>query len=793
MKILLSWLRDYLDIQMPPEKIAESLNMAGIEVEALHQLGKDIKGVVTGRILSREPHPNAEKLSLCLVDVGEPVSLSIVCGADNMKSGDIVPVAKIGASLPGGIEIRRAKIRGSESFGMMCSKRELGLSEDHSGLYILPADTPIGIDALKLLGLDDTVFDISITPNRGDALSHLGIARELSAIFNLPLHRKALDESHGDGEVSALTSVTMDAPQMCHRYGARIVEGVKIAPSPRWLCERLEKIGVRPINNVVDVTNYVMMDIGHPMHAFDLKKLDDGRIVVRMAKPGEKIKTLDGNQHGLESTMLVIADAKQPVAIAGVMGGENSEVDDSTTSVLLEAAWFDPVIVRKTAKTFGMMSESSYRFERGTNIDNVPIALNKAVSMILETAGGKAKAGMIDAYPVPHHVKKIVVRPRRVSQVLGVSFKPEQIETILNRLKFEVEREGETILVGIPPFRHDLEQEVDFIEEIARIYGYDNLPTTLPSIMAPPRKSSPITAIQNRLRDHLVSLGYHQLITYSFISGDIPVQMQEGLPLTLKNPISEEQGVLRTTLMWGMYDALRRNILADEYDLRFFEMGRVFQRNGENTVEPDRLSIGISGRANPRDWRRCNEAHDLYELKGLLEGIGRLNGHVLEFRNSSRDVFHPSRQMEVRVGGFLIGCLGQIHPRFLDNKKMPAHIYLAEIDLSGFAGLSSQTPRMKPISEFPAVQRDLALVLPIETVCEDVRQALVTEGGTLLESCALFDVYQGKGIDPGSRSLAFSLVFRAGERTLTEADVQPRIEAMTAVIEKKFHGKLRAG
>ncbi|MFZ2957557.1 MAG: phenylalanine--tRNA ligase subunit beta [Candidatus Ozemobacteraceae bacterium] len=793
MKILLSWLRDYIDIQMSPEKIAESLNMAGIEVEAVHQLGKDIKGVVTGKILTREKHPNADKLSLCTVDTGDVASLIIVCGADNMKPGDIVPVAKLGASLPGGIEIRRAKIRGVESFGMMCSKRELGLSEDHTGLYILPPDTPIGVDALKLLGLDDTVFEISITPNRGDALSHLGIARELSAIFNLPLHRTALDESHGDGDVSGVTSVTMDAPSMCHRYGARIVEGLKIAPSPRWLRERLEKIGVRSINNVVDVTNYVMLDIGHPMHAFDLKKLAEGRIVVRPAKVGEKIRTLDGDERVLEPTMLVIADAKQPVAIAGVMGGKDTEVDDSTTSILLESAWFDPITVRKAAKTLGMMSESSYRFERGTNIDNIPIALNQAVRLILETAGGKAKAGMIDVYPTPHHVKKIVVRPRRVSQVLGVEFKPAQVETLLNRLKLEVERDGDTILVGVPPFRHDLEQEVDFIEEIARIYGYDNIPTTLPSISTPPRKSAEVNLIQNRLRDHLVSLGYNQLITYSFIPESIPVEMQEGLPLGLKNPISEDHGVLRTSLLWGMFDALRRNILADEYDLRFFEMGRVFQRNGDGLCEPDRLSIGFSGRANPRDWRRSGEMHDLFEMKGLLEGVGRLCGHALEFRNSTRATFHPSRQLEVRAGGMLLGYLGQIHPKFLDNKKMPQHIYLAEIDLTVFSGLPIQTPRMKTISEFPSVQRDLALILPVESACEEIRNALMAEGGSFLESCVLFDVYQGKGIEPGKRSLAFSLIFRSSERTLTEADVQPKIEAMVAKVEKQFHGKLRAG
>lgn len=791
MKILLSWLHDYLDIPFPPEKISDALNMAGIEVEGIHYLGRDIKGVVTGRILAKNQHPNADKLTLCTVDVGASESLSIVCGASNMKEGDVVPVAKLGASLPGGIEIRRAKIRGVESFGMMCSRKELGLADDHSGLYILPSDTPLGQDLVKFMGLEDTVFEISITPNRGDALSHLGIARELSALFNLPLQRAALGNASGEGEVEKAASVVLEAPQMCPRYGARVVENVQVGPSPRWLRERLEKIGIRPINNVVDVTNYVMLDIGHPMHAFDLDKLEGQKVVIRPAKTGEEIVALDGTKKKLDTTMLVIADSVRPVAIAGVMGGEESGVTDSTKRVLLEAAWFDPIVVRKTAKQLGMMSDSSYRFERGTNIDNVPIALNQAARLISEVAGGKPRSGMIDAYPEPRHVRQVLVRPKRVSQVLGFEFKPAQIETLLNRLKFEVRREEDTIIVGVPPFRHDIELEADLIEEIARLYGYDNLPTTLPSISIAPQRPTPLKIVQDRLLQHLIGLGFNQLITYSFIPGVIPQQMQEGLPFTVRNPISEEHGVMRTSLTWGMYDAIRRNILADEYDLRFFEIGRVFQRNGDLPIEPDRLSIGLCGRSNPRDWRRSGEAFDLYQLKGIIEGIGRLCGQRFDFKHGTRAPFHPTNQLEIRSGSQLIGMLGQLHPMFLDNKKMPPSIFIAEIDLGALAGLSTSTPKMKPIPEFPPVRRDLALVLPVSAKCEDVRSAIVAEGGNLLEDCLLFDVYQGKGIEPGHRSLAFALTFRSPEKTLTDELVQPKIDAMVARVGKDFQGKLR--
>ncbi|MBF0544111.1 MAG: phenylalanine--tRNA ligase subunit beta [Candidatus Riflebacteria bacterium] len=793
MKLLLSWLRDYIDLKIAPEKISDALNMAGIEVEEMTNPGLEIKGVVTGKILAKAPHPHASKLSICDVDVGKTQMLTIVCGANNMKPGDIVPVAQIGATLPGGIEIRQAEIRGIQSFGMMCSKKELGISTDHSGLYILPPDTPIGKDVVDYLSLNDTIFEISITPNRGDALSHLGLARELSAIFNLPLHRDALDNPQGEGDITKITSVTNDTPNLCHRYGARVIKNVKIGPSPRWLQDRLEKIGIRPINNIVDVTNFVMMDIGHPLHAFDFDKLDGNQIVVRTAHPDEKFKTLDDadTERKLDPTMLVIADKTKAVALAGVMGGKNSEVNQQTTTVLLEAAWFDPICVRKTAKTLGMMSESSYRFERGTNIENIPIALNLAARMILETAGGTLLNGIIDNYPTPFQIKKILVRPRRVCQILGVEMKPAQIETILHRLKMEVQREGESILVGVPPFRHDIEQEADLIEEIARLFGYDNLPTTLSSIPSVPQPMSRINKLQEQITEHLVSLGFYQILTYSFTPNTVPHEFQEGLPLMLKNPLSEEHGALRTNLVWGMFDAIKKNIMNDEYDITFFEMGRVFQRSGENIHEPDRLSIGICGRTNPRDWKKNSEQADLFHIKGVIESIGKLSGFSLEFRPSNRSFLHPAKQMEVRLKGQFAGYFGQIHPTFLDNKKMPPNILLAELDLSTISALSPEITKMKPVPDFPPIRRDLAFVLPTTTKFEEILGIINTEGKGILEYCNLFDLYQGKGIPEGCKSLAFSLSFRSLEKTLTDEEVNPRIEAIIKKVESQFQGKLR--
>jgi phenylalanyl-tRNA synthetase beta chain len=793
MNILLSWLKEYIDINETPEKIADALAMAGIEVEAIQQPGKNLKNIVTGKIVAKNAHPNAEKLSLCELDVGKPEHLQIVCGAQNHKAGDIVPVALIGATLPNGMEIRKAKLRGVESSGMLCSKQELGLGEDHSGLYILPAETKIGENIVTVLGLDEVILEIAITPNRGDALSHLGIARELSAIFNIPLHRNALAEPGGEADVVTRTSVTNQAPELCPRYGARVIEGVRVTESPKWLKDRLEKIGLRTINNIVDITNYVMMDIGHPMHAFDLDLLDEQRIVVRPAAQGEAFTALDKEPRKLDASMLVIADAKKPVALAGVMGGLDSSVSEKTTRVLLEAAYFDPTCVRKTAKTLGMMSDSSYRFERGTNVDNIPIALNLATKLILETAGGTALKGIIDSHPNPQPLRRIMVRSRRVSQLLGIELKPHQIETILCRLKIEVTKEGADFWVGVPPYRHDIEQEVDIIEEIARIYGYQNIPTTLPAITSVVQLPTSIQTAEKKVQDFLIGAGFHQIISYSFIPLSTPQAFLEGMPLSLKNPLSEEQGILRTGLLPGLVEALRHNFQVDEFDLKFFEIGRIFHRaSGDTCQEQDRLSIGISGRANPTDWRRNADEYDLFVLKGLITSVARLCGQKLVFKPGSREALHPSLQLEIKCGTHHLGYLGKLHPRFLDNKKFPQNVLVAEIDLGLLAVQPQPTVKMKAIPEFPAMRRDLALEVPLNVTHEELLTFFREKGGTFLEKCSLFDVYQGKGIEPNHRSMAFNFVFRSVERTLTDPEVQPIMDTFISGAERHFQAKLRS-
>jgi phenylalanyl-tRNA synthetase beta chain len=791
-KILLSWLKDYIDINETPEKIADALNMTGLEVEAIIQPGKDLKNVVVGKIISRDPHPDADKLSLCQVDVNRGTPLQIVCGANNMKAGDKVPVAMLGARLPSGFEISKAKIRGIESSGMMCSKKELGISDEHGGLYILPEATPLGEDIVKALGMDEVIFEISITPNRGDALSHLGIARELSAIFNLPLHREPLGDDDGSGKVADEIQVEIADESLCPRYGARVVKNVKIGPSPQWLRERLEKIGIRSINNVVDITNYVMLDIGHPMHAFDLSKIAGRKIIVRAASSDEKMMTLDEQLRNLDPSMLVIADAEKPVALAGVMGGFDSSVVDDTTDILLEAASFNPVSIRKTAKRLAMMSESSYRFERGTNIDNVPIALNQAARLLKEIAGGEPVKGICDAYPKQEILKQIRVRSKRVNRLIGINLTPSQIETYLLRLKFEARRDGEDLIVSVPPYRHDIEIEADLIEEIARMYGYNNIPETLPAITSALKLPTPLQKLESRIRQHMVSLGFNQIITYSFIPNAVDSAFCEKKPLMLKNPLSEEQAAMRTSLKWGMYDALRRNILNDEFNLKFFEMGKVFHpAAGELSEEHSRLCLGFSGACNSLDWRRSQEPFDLFVIKGIIQNIGDLFGYRFKFTPGSCSVMHPAMQMEVVCEKTVVGQFGQLHPNFLDNRKMPKTIFIAELDLGLLAQKSVAIPKMVAIPELPASRRDLALLVPNQVNHRDIAKIIVEEGKNLLEDHHLFDIYQGKGIADGFRSMAYSLTFRDPAKTLTDEQVQPIIDKIVARLEKSLEIKLR--
>lgn len=798
MKIVLSWLKDYVDINLPAEKIVDALLMAGIEVESFYNPAKSLRNVVIGEIISCNKHPNADKLNICKVKISEEKILNILCGANNCSAGAKVPVALPGAQLPSGITIQKAIIRGIESDGMICSKKELGLGDEHEGIYILPSNAPIGEEISKYLELDDVIFEISITPNRGDLLSHLGIARELSAIFNIPLLRNELDNDAGECDIAEFINVEIEDKSSCLRYGARVIKDVMVGPSPDWIKRRLEKAGIRSINNVVDVTNYVMLDIGHPMHAFDYDKIENKKIIVRKAKNNEEILCLDGVKRRLDDSMLVIADDIRPIALAGIIGGEETSVTLETKNVLLEAAVFDPIIVRKTAKLLGVATESSYRFERGVNVENVPIALNLASRLIKDTSLGKPIKRIFDVYPSPVVLPKIFLRINKVNKLLGIQLKPSQIETFLLRLKFNVKSDKDGFWVEVPPFRHDIKLEIDLVEEIARILGYNKIPNKLPEISSKPVLPTNLQKIREIVKQNLIDYGFNEIITYSFIPANIPEAFKETKSIKIVNPLSEEHSELRTTLLWNVYSTLVKNIFLDEEDLKFFEIGKVFQTNSYGyTQEFERLCIGCCGVANVNDWKHSRERFDIYLVRGILDRIAKLVNIEFIYKPGLHKAFHPKKQLDIYVyqenaGLSKVGIVGQLHPCFREHKKIPEEIYLAEIDLTILSQLKPKIKHYNAITEFPPIKRDLALLIPKSIHYSEVEKIISQVAGNLLERAQLFDVYEGKNIPFNMRSVAVSLTFRAKDRTLKSEEIDVIINKIIDESKNKLQASLRS-
>ncbi|NLM16697.1 MAG: phenylalanine--tRNA ligase subunit beta [Candidatus Riflebacteria bacterium] len=793
MKILLSWLKDYIDIDETPEKIAEALTMAGLEVEEIIEPGKNLQNIVVGKILSKDPHPNADKLTVCKVDINKGEPLQIVCGASNMKAGDKVPVATIGTKMPDGFMIAPAKIRSVESYGMMCSKKELGLAEDHSGLYILPEDSKVGEEIAKTLQLNEVIFDINITPDRGDALSHLGVARDLSAIFNLPLKRDTLGDASGEGNILDEVKIEIQNNELCPRYSARLIKDVQVGESPEWLKHRLTQVGLRPLNNIVDITNYIMYDIGHPMHAFDFDKISGNKIIVKAAKEGEKFTTLDGIERTLSNSMIVIADEQKTLALGGVMGGLESSVTEETKTVLLEGACFNEVAVRKTAKALSLPSDSSARFERGVNIDNTVISLNEAVKLMKSFCKCTPVQGIADAYNMPVPLRQIRVSVKNVNRLIGINLSAERIETYLLRLKLEISKDEDGLIVSVPPYRHDLQQEADIIEEVARIYGYDNIPETLPEIRTTVVPQEKDALLADKIKNYLVSCGFHETITYSFIPEKTPDCFLSKRPIAIKNALSEEMKLMRTNLVPSMFEAIKRNMLNDEKNLKFFEVGKAYLPSDSNQItEPLRLCIGLAGAKNHLNWKDSKSEYDFHDLKGLIENIGAICGVKFWITGGeTASMYHPSKQAEIRAGKHVVGTFGVIHPSLITNKKVSKNILIAEIDLTAISKENPAKIKIKEISEFPSVDRDLAITVPDNIEHKDILKTLKADAGNLLETCDLFDVYSGKGIEPGHKSLAYSLRFRDKTKTLTDEAINPIMERIIKSLEQKYQAKLR--
>lgn len=797
MRVSYNWLQDYVDIPWTVEELAERMTMAGLLVETMEPMAVGLDDIVVGKVVDVQAHPEADNLIIARVRTGME-ELTVVTGAPNVALGQAVPVAKPGARLPDGTVIERAEFRGVMSEGMLCSEAELGTGDNADGIWVLPPDVVDGRPLVQALALDDTILHLEVYPNRPDCLSVIGIAREVAALTGGRVKLPPLTVDELDEPADSITSVQVDAGDLCSRYAARVLRNVTVGPSPAWLQQRLRVAGMRPINNVVDVTNFVMWEWGQPLHAFDLDRLAGERIVVRRAASGERIVTLDDVERQLTDDMLVIADAERPVAIAGVMGGADSEVRGETTRLLLESATFHAVSVRRTAHAFGLRSEASHRFEKGLDPNTVPEAASRAASLMQQLAGADVCRGMVDVYPQPVTSWVVRCRPARVRKVLGADITDEQIAHHLKSLEFDVTsaQSGDEAAydVTVPTYRSDVRREEDLIEEVARLYGYDQLPTTLPAgAMAVGRQQSPLPFL-DKVRDVLVAAGLNECITYSFAdpaAGD-KLLLSDSDPrravVTLRNPLREDQSVLRTSMVGGLLDAAARNIARRVTDVHLFELGAVYLPKSlpvsELPAEPRRIGILMTGGLPRRTWGDKPGAASFYELKGVVEQLLESCRLEAEYEPSQEPFFHPGRQAAVVVDGVALGIIGEIHPRAAAAYDMDGHrLYVAELDADALAEKAADQVMFTPLPRFPAVQRDMALLVPYSVPAARVVETILDYGGDLVESLELFDVYEGAQVEAGQRSLAYSLRLRARYRTLTDGEaneVLARIEEALA-------------
>ncbi|NOU91818.1 phenylalanine--tRNA ligase subunit beta [Paenibacillus sp. LMG 31456] len=815
MKVSYQWLSQYVDVSgYTAAELAEKLTRSGIEVDFVEDRNKGVEGVYVGYVKTREKHPDADKLSVCTVDVGQAEDLQIVCGAKNVDAGQKVPVAIIGAMLPDGFKIKRAKLRGVESQGMICSAKELGLNdkllpkEIQEGILVLPEDTKVGDPVLDVLAINDHVMDLDLTPNRSDCLSMLGAAYEIGAILGravkLPDSEQVLADSGSTVQAASRISVEITAKEHCSHYAARLIEGVSIGTSPLWMQNRLMAAGIRPINNIVDITNYVMLEYGQPLHAFDADKLANGHIDVRMAQQGEKLVTLDGVERTLESHMLLITDGTKPVAIAGVMGGENSEVTGSTTRILLESAKFDGGTVRKTSRQLGLRSEASLRFEKEVNPEAVLPALNRAASLISEYAGGQVAAGIVEASTKKHQPVRIDLSVGRINDYLGTDLTAEQVKSIFDRLGFTVDSDGKLFTVHVPSRRGDITRTVDLIEEVARLYGYDNIPTTLMTGVTTPGALNKEQTIRRLARNLLTGSGLHEAITYSFTHPqqiiDFPGAYKEAKPVALAMPMSEDRSTLRTSLIPHLLDAASYNRNRNTNDIALFEIGKVFVTDEASLSRlPDErlmLALLLTGKRQETHWAGKSSDVDFYDLKGAFESLVSYLGlsEAIGYTVAQPDGFHPGRTAHITLttaeGTKVIGTLGQLHPTLQQQKDL-ADTYVLEVEFTALAEHADEQITYKQLPRFPSIGRDIAVVVNREVQVGDLTAKVREVAADLLESIQVFDIYTGDRLGADKKSVALSLVYRTAERTLTDDEVSELHGKVVDALEQSFGAELR--
>ncbi|MGE7931023.1 phenylalanine--tRNA ligase subunit beta [Viridibacillus arvi] len=782
MLVSLKWLEQYVDLQgLEPAVLAEKITRSGIEVDGVANLAEGMKKLMVGEVKEKVKHPEADKLNICQVDFGEEELSQIVCGAPNVAVGQKVIVARPGAHLPGG-KIKKAKLRGEVSNGMICSLQELGIEGKlvpkaySEGIFVLPAETPVGADPLEVLGLYDTVLELGLTPNRSDAMSMLGVAYEVGAILSEDVKLPELDYTESAEKASDYLKLRVDAPVENPMYVAKVVKNVKVAESPLWLQQRLMAAGVRPHNNVVDVTNYILMEYGQPLHAFDYDRLGTGEIVVRLANEGEKITTLDDKERTLNANNLVITNGKEPVAVAGVMGGLNSEVHDGTTTVVIESAYFEGLSVRYTSKDLGLRSDASARFEKGLDPNRVIPAAERAAKLLAELAGGEVLAGSVMFDELDKTPSKVIVSPDFINARLGMKISLDDMESILKRLKFDVETANGMLYVDAPTRRQDIKIEEDIVEEIARIYGYDEIPTTLPVSETTPGGLTPYQAKRRIVRAYLEGAGLHQAITYSLTSDALSQKFAlETAPVTkLLMPMSEERSTLRQSLIPHLVEAASYNVARQADVVALYEVDSVFLGLTEENLphEEEHVAAVITGKWLDHAWQGEHKQVDFFVLKGIVEGLFDRLGltDAVTFERATVDGLHPGRTANVLLNGSRIGLIAQLHPTEQKANGLK-ETYVMEMNLAAILEASTEALVYVPVPRFPSMSRDIALVVDRSVAAADLETIIRQAGGTLLKDVRVFDLYEGDKMEEGKKSVAFSLQYFEPERTLTDEEV----------------------
>lgn len=799
MKILLSWLKNYVDlIGISPEEISHKLTMAGLEVEDVYSEAEVYKGFIVGLVKCKQKHPNADKLTLCTVSDGEK-DFQVICGAPNVQENQRIVFAPIGTIIPQGqLKIEKAKIRGIESFGMICSEAELNISENHEGIMVLPDDMKIGAPITEALKLNDVVFEIGITPNRPDALSHIGVARELAALYSKSLILPKIKLKESKHSINEFASIEIEDEINCPRYSSLVVRNVEIKESPQWLKDNLTKIGLRPISNVVDITNYIMYETGQPLHAFDLDLLTGNKIIVKSTQSESVFTTLDSKQRNLPIGTLMICDAEKPVAIAGVMGGENSEINSKTKNLLIESAYFNPASIRRTSRALALSTDASYRFERGTDPNNSLYVARRAAQLISEICNGEVLKGSIDVYPQKIKPKKILFRNKQVKRILGYTIQLAKIKKIFSNLGFEVfDGTSDGITISVPAFRPDIEREIDLIEEIARIHGYDNIPT-ISKIAVTLHKRVDESEFADQVRDIANSLGFFEMINNPLVSKKLASYYEN--PIQILNPQNMDMEFLRNSLLPGALSVISRNINSGEKDLSLFEIGNIFIKNSSEELksfndftESQKLIFILTGRANSKEWHSNERNFDFFDLKGVINTF--LSKISLDnFLNDS--YYHNGNNLYkfLLTKSFLnkvLGKGGKVKKEVLSEFGIDQDVYSFEFDLQSLMKVERVDKKFIEPGKFPKIFRDFAFIFDKAILAEEIISHIKSEGSILLKTVKLFDLFEGESVGIDKKSLAFSLEYGSDDRTLTEVEVEKDFTALIKSVTQKFNAILR--